>query len=1149
MNPQMSSLMDLVSQNQPHFQTHQALLVIGMQNDFIQPDGRLPVSNKNGYLDRIQTLIPKFRARNGNVIWVQTLYQGDRMANDPNVGEGDALVVGGLIDGDESSTEGGEEDVLKDLPSEKPRSSKHKQRALSILKRVSARRKTLPREVARATAEQDDELFLLHTETRTPACVPDTHGAQFAHAMAMQFDSPADMVIKTSNYSAFQGTSLLMTLRAKLVTELYICGCITNVSVLATVIDAARHGVKINVVEDCLGYRKPSRHDLALKRMDDLFDAYLVNSTDIIKQERAPVAENTSPPPSASRKASKENEKHVLAALESMSLNNGEPRPSSRPQSIRSPTKVLRGGQRKLSLVSVAEATKTLNTSPPAATEPVPPTDEEFTENLVRGAIMPGAENGEKEETKLVTKKIRMRSKGNKKKKKKKEEEDGVPEQSATATVNGELNIAPPNVDAVAATQPELTTSPPPIPELVKSPSRLDVQPRRGSLLSRAESVLNLRDKMTKPQPLKSVASQPVLSSKSDAKERDRDSWSDRMRQTLSRTPRTDSTSDTKNRASYISSKAESRPASIAAAPIHEQPLTPSRVPDAVTKEMYDLERPAERRSVPPTRTKSTRESSEPTSNHKTKPKNSKLQSLSNLPTLGPHDKIGEGDSHIIHDFLPPDFKHPTDPTRPLRDVIFTQLYNEVHWQTMHHQTGTVPRLVCTQGLFGTDGSMPVYRHPSDQSLPLLHFSPKVELVRKRAEKAVGHALNHVLIQMYRDGTDYISEHSDKTLDIVRGSSIVNVSFGAQRTMRLRTKKATTKPFATSDKTQEREEAEHSAKTERVTHRVALPHNSLFTLGPATNAAWLHSIQPDKRIASERSPSELAYSGIRISLTFRHVGTFLDARSQIIWGQGATAKEHRDAADVINDDAEESSKLIHAFGTENQSASFDWETTYGAGFDVLHLSAAPPDVPIVFASNNAIETAQVRLYLWEAKIRYALMPAPRLHPDYEVDRQVVYRDTDAAHTEMSMSSCILMYLDKYYPFDRDEGTKWITANAYPTMLLAAGLLKAWNNRRAPTYMAEFTTLLAQLEEKMQRDGGPFVAGSRFSVADCQVWPVVQEIREKWDGWDKEVYGGLEEWWEMTGRKKACVKRLREMQAAAAAAEEEEEEEEEEEKKM
>jgi nicotinamidase-related amidase len=168
MASKMSALMDLVSQNQPTFKTHQGLLVIGMQNDFIEADGRLPVSTNTGYLDRIQALIPKFRELNGNVIWVQTLYESNRIASDANTGEGDALVVGGLIEGDESGTEVGEEDVLKDLPPEKAK-SKHKQRALDLLKRVSARRKTIPQEVAQATAEQDEELFLLKSEKRTPA--------------------------------------------------------------------------------------------------------------------------------------------------------------------------------------------------------------------------------------------------------------------------------------------------------------------------------------------------------------------------------------------------------------------------------------------------------------------------------------------------------------------------------------------------------------------------------------------------------------------------------------------------------------------------------------------------------------------------------------------------------------------------------------------------------------------------------------------------------------------------------------------------------------------------------------------------------------------------------------------------------------------
>lgn len=48
-------------------------------------------------------------------------------------------------------------------------------------------------------------------------------------------------------------------------------------------------------------------------------------------------------------------------------------------------------------------------------------------------------------------------------------------------------------------------------------------------------------------------------------------------------------------------------------------------------------------------------------------------------------------------------------------------------------------------------------------------------------EDALQHPVNHVLIQYYRSGNDYISEHSDKTIDVVRDSKIVNVSLGAER--------------------------------------------------------------------------------------------------------------------------------------------------------------------------------------------------------------------------------------------------------------------------------------------------------------------------------------------------------------------------------
>jgi hypothetical protein len=247
----------------------------------------------------------------------------------------------------------------------------------------------------------------------------------------------------------------------------------------------------------------------------------------------------------------------------------------------------------------------------------------------------------------------------------------------------------------------------------------------------------------------------------------------------------------------------------------------------------------------------------------------------------------------------------------------------------MYHAAGEVPRLVAVQGTVGEDGSMPIYRHPSDQAPPLLPFSKHVNIVRKEAEQIIGHPLNHVLIQLYRDGKDYISEHSDKSLDIARGSSIVNASFGAQRTMRIRTKKGAASTNASQLK---------EAESQRTTQRIPMPHNSLFVLGLRTNQIWLHGINADKRLAADRNDEEKAYNGMRISLTFRNISTFLDKAETKIWGQGAKSKTKDEAHDVVNGDAEETAKMIKAFGVENhEGEAFVWDEVYGQGFDVLHF--------------------------------------------------------------------------------------------------------------------------------------------------------------------------------------------------------------------
>ncbi|THU76903.1 hypothetical protein K435DRAFT_896008, partial [Dendrothele bispora CBS 962.96] len=315
---------------------------------------------------------------------------------------------------------------------------------------------------------------------------------------------------------------------------------------------------------------------------------------------------------------------------------------------------------------------------------------------------------------------------------------------------------------------------------------------------------------------------------------------------------------------------------------------------------------------------------------------------------LGSGDSIGAGDTYLVLDVLPEE----------LSKTVFAKVRDEVKWDVMHHRGGEVPRLVAVEGEIGEDGSIPVYRHPSDESPPLNNFSSTVRLIRDHAHTAlaklgVHHQLNHVLIQYYRSGKDYISEHSDKTIDVIRGSSIVNVSLGAERVMVLRTKK----DFALESPVIPTGTESTPSSTSRSSQRIPLPHASMFVMGLETNNQWLHGIPHDNRPFQTKSPAEQAEGGERISLTFRSIGTFLSgnpnsthisdslspdreaepSKTIKIYGQGATSKTS-DTAKVVPvgpEAAEENDRLIEAFGRENKESTFDWEKVYGKGFDVV----------------------------------------------------------------------------------------------------------------------------------------------------------------------------------------------------------------------
>lgn len=287
-----SFLRDILTQKQPEVQTHQALLVLGLQNDFLLQDGKLPIDTRSGFLSRIKKLIPIFRENAGDVIWVRTIFEADRAANDPS-GEGDTVILD-IEPGQPSAIDEDAEVAAPSSPTEpsKSRSNRHAKRALDLLKKVSSRKLSVTKEVEEPQLPvADDELFLSKLRKDGPCFLPTTTGAHMHEIVHSLIDKSADILTNTSHYSAFNSTTLLLTMRTKLVTDLYICGCLSNISVFATALDAAKHGLNVTIISDCLGYRSLTRHEEAVKQLKELLGAFEVTSEELLDDLAVPLDE------------------------------------------------------------------------------------------------------------------------------------------------------------------------------------------------------------------------------------------------------------------------------------------------------------------------------------------------------------------------------------------------------------------------------------------------------------------------------------------------------------------------------------------------------------------------------------------------------------------------------------------------------------------------------------------------------------------------------------------------------------------------------------------------------------------------------------------------------------------------------------------
>ena len=137
-------------------------------------------------------------------------------------------------------------------------------------------------------------------------------------------------------------------------------------------------------------------------------------------------------------------------------------------------------------------------------------------------------------------------------------------------------------------------------------------------------------------------------------------------------------------------------------------------------------------------------------------------------------------------------------------------------------------------------GSNPnkVYRYSGTTArVDLAEFPDSVKTIQQKIENILNEKFNFVLLNWYKNGVDYIGEHSDNETGLIKNGVIACVSLGAERKFVFKNK-----------------------KDKKLVKKMELENGSLIVMGGKTQQYWKHSIPKQKKIKEGR-----------ISLTFRQL--------------------------------------------------------------------------------------------------------------------------------------------------------------------------------------------------------------------------------------------------------------------------------------
>ncbi|KAL1999857.1 hypothetical protein VTN02DRAFT_3874 [Thermoascus thermophilus] len=285
---------------------------------------------------------------------------------------------------------------------------------------------------------------------------------------------------------------------------------------------------------------------------------------------------------------------------------------------------------------------------------------------------------------------------------------------------------------------------------------------------------------------------------------------------------------------------------------------------------------------------------------------------------------------------------------------------------------------------------------------------------------------------------------------------------------------------------------------------------------------WLHGIRPDRRPETARTAEERAWGGQRISLTFRHIGTFIHPAAGTIWGQGAVSKAREHAGRIIHGDPAETDRLIRAFGRENRETDCDWEEVYGGGFDVVNFVTTSPARLVL--SGDPVADLRVRLCLTENGLRYAVADPATLAPPARSLPRPLYIASDGT-TTVAGDLQILSYMAQIPPevASRQGGDCLRGGSRLPRI---QALSVSWRQFRAGRGRSDnddddvVVHGLADWEQALQ--GQRYLEGQVFGVDDCAFWPLLREMVQETGPFSSARFPALLTYYQRV-EKRRCVR--------------------------